>query len=88
LKLGLKLRLKLGLRLNDNQEGAAKSDAKLLTRLMQEACYLPDESDYLTQGKTVIGLRLGLRLGLRKTTKTPTRSTERQTEDGRYVHPK
>jgi hypothetical protein len=39
---------------NDHQEGAAKSDPKLLTRLLQEACYLPDESDYLTEGKTVI----------------------------------
>jgi hypothetical protein len=36
---------------NDNQEGAAKSDPKLLTtsRLLQEAGYLPDESDYLTE---------------------------------------
>jgi hypothetical protein len=39
---------------NDNQEGAAKSDPKILTRLLQEACYLPDESDYLTEGKTVM----------------------------------
>ncbi len=39
---------------NDNQEGAAKSDHKLLTRLLQKACYLPDESDYLTEGKTVM----------------------------------
>jgi hypothetical protein len=37
-----------------NREGAAKSDPKLLTRLLQEACYLPDESDYLTEGKTVM----------------------------------
>jgi hypothetical protein len=39
---------------NDNQEGAAKSDPKFLTRLLQEACYLPDESNYLTEGKTVM----------------------------------
>jgi hypothetical protein len=25
-----------------------------LTRLLQEACYLPDESDYLTEGKAVL----------------------------------
>jgi hypothetical protein len=39
---------------NDNQEGAAKSDPKLLTGLLQKACYLPDESDYLTERKTVM----------------------------------
>jgi len=37
---------------NDNQEGAARSDPKLLTRLLQKAAYLPDESDYLAEGKT------------------------------------
>ncbi len=39
---------------NDNQEGAARSDPKLLTRLLQKAAYLPDESDVLTEGKTVM----------------------------------
>jgi hypothetical protein len=39
---------------NDNQDGATKSDPQLLTRLLQEACYLPDESDYLTKGKAVL----------------------------------
>jgi hypothetical protein len=39
---------------NDNQEGAARSDPKLLTRLLQKAGYLPDESDVLTEGKTVV----------------------------------
>ncbi len=37
---------------NDNQEGAARSDPMLLTRLLQKAAYLPDESDYLAEGKT------------------------------------
>jgi hypothetical protein len=39
---------------NDNQEVAARSDPKLLTRLLQKAAYLPDESDVLTEGKTVV----------------------------------
>jgi hypothetical protein len=39
---------------NDNQEGAAKSDPKILTKLLQEVIYLPDESDYLAVGKTVM----------------------------------
>jgi hypothetical protein len=39
---------------NDNQEGAARSDPKLLTRLLQKDAYLTDESDVLTEGKTVM----------------------------------
>jgi hypothetical protein len=39
---------------NDNQERVAKSDPTFLTRLLQEAKNLPDESDLLIEGKKVI----------------------------------
>ncbi len=39
---------------SDNQEGAAKSDSELLTRLLQHTGYLLDKSDYLAEGKKVL----------------------------------
>jgi hypothetical protein len=39
---------------NDNQKGAAMNDPKLLTRLLQKNKLLPDEDDYLSEGKKVI----------------------------------
>jgi hypothetical protein len=38
----------------DNQEGAAKADPWLFTRLLQKADIIPAEGDYLTQGKKVL----------------------------------
>jgi hypothetical protein len=38
--------------ITDNQEGEAKSNPELLTRLLQQTGYLPDKSDYLAEGKT------------------------------------
>jgi hypothetical protein len=54
---------------NNNQEEAAKSDHKLLTRLLQQACYLPDKSDYLTEGKTVMPIDMLSSTGKRFLTK-------------------
>ncbi len=39
---------------NDNQKGAAMNDPKLLTRLLQKNKFLPDEDDYLAEGKKVL----------------------------------
>jgi hypothetical protein len=39
---------------NDNQKGAAINDPKLLTRLLQKNKILPDEDDYLSEGKKVL----------------------------------
>jgi hypothetical protein len=39
---------------NDNQKGAAMDDQKLLTRLLQKNNVLPDEDDYLAEGKRVL----------------------------------
>jgi hypothetical protein len=39
---------------SDNQEGAAKSDPELLTRLLQQTGYLPDKSNYPAEGKKVL----------------------------------
>jgi len=38
----------------DNQEGAAKADPWLFTRLLQRAEMIPSEGDYLTPGKPVL----------------------------------
>jgi hypothetical protein len=39
---------------NDNQKGAAMNDPKLLTRLLQKNGFLPDEDDYISEGKKVL----------------------------------
>jgi hypothetical protein len=39
---------------NDNQKGAAMNDPKLLTRLLQKNRFLPDDDDYLSEGKKVL----------------------------------
>ena len=39
---------------NDNQKGAALNDPKLLTRLLQKNGFLPDEDDYISEGKKVL----------------------------------
>ncbi len=39
---------------NDNQKGAAMNDPKLLTRLLQKNNFLPDEDEYLAEGKKVL----------------------------------
>ncbi len=38
---------------NDNQRGAAMNDPQLLTRLLQKSNFLPDEDDFLAEGKKV-----------------------------------
>ncbi len=40
----------------DNQEGAAKADPWLFTKLLQKADIIPAEGDYITQGKKVLPL--------------------------------
>ncbi len=39
---------------SDNQEGAAKNDPELLTRLLQQSGWLPKERNYLAEGKKVV----------------------------------
>jgi hypothetical protein len=39
---------------NDNQKWAAMNDPKLLTRLLQKNKLLPEEDDYLSEGKRVL----------------------------------
>ena len=39
---------------NDNQKGAAMNDPKLLTRLLQKNGLLPDEDDYISEGKKIL----------------------------------
>ncbi len=39
---------------NDNQKGAAMDDPKLLTALLQNNNVLPEEDDYLAEGKKVL----------------------------------
>jgi hypothetical protein len=41
---------------NDNQRGAAMDDPKLLARLLQKNNVLPDEDDYLAEGKKVLSV--------------------------------
>jgi hypothetical protein len=39
---------------NDNQKGAAMNDPKLLTRLLQKINFLPEEDNYLAEGRKVL----------------------------------
>jgi hypothetical protein len=39
---------------NDNQKGAAMIDPKLLTRLLQKNGFLPDDDNYISEGKKVL----------------------------------